>query len=60
MRWVKRVAWLAGVLLAAFGAWFAGYGYTDLAIKQPLQFSLKQGSSLRSAAHQMRAAGVFR
>lgn len=59
MRRFKRVAWLAGVLLAAFAAWFAGYGYTDLAIKQPLQFSLKHGSSLRSAGRQMQAAGVL-
>jgi len=59
MRRFKRVAWLAGVLLAAFAAWFTGYGYTDLAIDQPLQFSLKHGSSLRSAGRQMQAAGVL-
>ncbi len=55
----KRVLWLAGVLFAAFAAWFAGYGFTDLAIGEPLQFSLKHGSSLRGAAYQMQAAGVL-
>jgi UPF0755 protein len=59
MLWFKRVLWLAAVLLAAFAAWFAGYGFTDLAIDKPLQFSLKHGSSLRGAAHQMQAAGVL-
>ena len=56
---LKRAIWLAGVLLAAFAAWFVGYAFTDLAIGKPLQFSLKHGSSLRSAAHQMQAAGVL-
>ena len=39
MLWFKRVIWLAAVLLAAFAAWFAGYGYTEIAIGKPLQFS---------------------
>ncbi|MBI2223673.1 MAG: endolytic transglycosylase MltG, partial [Betaproteobacteria bacterium] len=60
MLWFKRVIWLAAVLLAAFAAWFVGYGFTDLAIDGPLQFGLKHGSSLRGAAHQMQAAGVIR
>ena len=60
MLWFKRVFWLAVVLLAAFAAWFVNYGFTDLAIGKPLQFSLKHGSSLRGAAHQMQAAGVLR
>jgi len=47
-------------LLAAFAAWFLGYGYTEIAIGKPLQFSLKHGSSLRGAAQQMQAAGVLR
>ncbi|MDP2706179.1 MAG: endolytic transglycosylase MltG [Burkholderiales bacterium] len=59
MLWFKRILWLAGVLLAAFAAWFVGYGFTDLAIGQPLQFSLKHGSSLRGATRQMQAAGVI-
>jgi len=60
MRWFRRVAWLGGALLAAFAAWFAGYGYTEIAIGKPLQFSLKHGSSLRGATHQIQAAGVLR
>lgn len=60
MLWFKRVLWLAGVLLAAFAAWFVGYGYTEIAIGKPLQFSLKHGSSLRGAAQQMQTAGALR
>ena len=58
-RWLKRILWLGVMLLAACAAWFVGYGFTDLAIGKPLQFSVKHGSSLRSAAHQMQAAGVI-
>ena len=58
-RWLKRILWLGVMLLAACAAWFVGYGFTDLAIGKPLQFSLKHGSSLRSAARQMQAAGVL-
>jgi len=57
--WLKRALWVAGALLAAFAAWFVGYGFSDLAIDKPLQFSLKHGSSLRGAARQMQAAGVI-
>jgi len=60
MIWFRRAVWLAVVLLAAFAAWFLGYGYTEIAIGKPLQFSLKHGSSLRSAAQQMQAAGALR
>lgn len=59
-RWLKRILWLAVMLLAACAAWFVGYGFTDLAIGKPLQFSVKHGSSLRSAARQMHEAGVLR
>ena len=58
-RWLRRMLWLGVMLLAACAAWFVGYGCTDLAIGKPLQFSLKHGSSLRGAAHQMQAAGVI-
>jgi UPF0755 protein len=58
-RWLKRILWLGVMLLAACAAWFVGYGFTDLAIGKPLQFSVKHGSSLRSAARQMQAAGVI-
>jgi len=60
MLWFKRAFWLGVVLLTAFATWFVNYGFTDLAIGKPLQFSLKHGSSLRSAARQMQAAGVLR
>lgn len=59
MLWLKRASWLGGALLAVFAAWFVGYGYTEIAIGKPLQFSLKHGSSLRGATHQMQAAGVI-
>lgn len=57
--WLKRLLWLGAMLPAAFAVWLAGYGYSDLALSQPLQFNLKQGSSLRSASRQMQAAGVL-
>lgn len=48
------------VILAFCGA-FAIYATTDLpAASLPIQFSLPQGSSLRSAAQQMERAGVLR
>jgi UPF0755 protein len=58
-RFLKRVFWLSAMIIVAFVAWLAGYGRTDMAIQTPLQFSLKQGSSLRGAARQMHAAGVL-
>lgn len=57
--WLKRLLWLSAMLSAAFAVWLAGYGFSDLAFSKPLQFSLKQGSSLRSASRQMQAAGVL-
>ena len=60
MLWFRRVIWLGGALLAAFAAWFLVYGYTEITIGKPLQFSLKHGSSLRGAAQQMQAAGALR
>src|SRR5450759_5674246 len=59
-RWLKRLLGLGVMLFAACAAWFVGYGFTDLAIGKPLQFSVKHGSSLRSAARQMHEAGVLR
>jgi UPF0755 protein len=58
-RWLQRALWLAVTLLAVSAAWLLGYGYADLEIGNTLQFSLKQGSSLRSAARQMQTAGVL-
>lgn len=58
-RWLKRALWACVLLAAAFAAWLIGFGWTDLSIQTPLQFSLKQGSSLRSVARQLQAAGVI-
>ncbi len=58
-RCLKRTLWLTSALCVLCTAWFAAYTYTDLGIDRPLQFSLKQGSGLRSAVRQMQAAGVL-
>ncbi len=59
-RWVKRLLWISAWLVAAVGAWLAVYGWSEMPLATPLQFSLKQGSSLRSAARQMQQFGVLR
>jgi UPF0755 protein len=63
--WTERLlrtafgAVLAGVILASGG--FAWYAVTELpASLLPLQFNIQPGSSLRSAARQMKRAGVLR
>jgi len=58
-RWFKRLLWMCVLLLAAFAAWLAVYGNSEIMVAKPLQFSLRQGSSLRSAARQMQDAGVL-
>ena len=58
-RFLKRVFWVGALIVVAFAAWLVGYGRSDLTIATPAQFSLKQGSSLRSAARQMQDAGVL-
>ena len=58
-RWLKRLFWLGALLIAAFVAWVVVYGGYETQFATPLQFSLKQGSGLRSAARQMQAAGVL-
>ncbi len=58
-RCLKKLAWLSVALVAAFAAWLMGYGWLSAASSAPQQFSLKQGSSLRSAARQMTEAGVI-
>jgi len=58
-RWLRRVLWLCVITVGASAAWLISYGYSDLAVAKPLQFSLRQGSTLRSAARQMQAAGVL-
>jgi UPF0755 protein len=59
-RFFTRLLWLGAALAVAFGAWLAGYGWLDTTMPAPLQFSLKEGSSLRSAARQMNEAGVLK
>jgi UPF0755 protein len=57
MRYLLR---LGLMLTAAFAAWFAFYAFTDIKPDRlPLQFNLKQGSSLRGTIHQMQKAGVI-
>jgi UPF0755 protein len=59
-RWLARILLL--MLAAGLGSlsWFAHYVYTDLKPAQlPVQFDLKAGSSLKSAAQQMAEAGVL-
>jgi UPF0755 protein len=58
-RWLKRALWLCVLAAVASAAWLIGYGYSEIAVAEPLQFSLRHGSSLRSAARQMQAAGVL-
>jgi UPF0755 protein len=60
----KRWLWFLVMLPVACGAvaagWLAYYAYSPLEKAQtPLQFSLKAGSSLKSAAQQMANAGVL-
>ena len=49
------------LLLAVAGAaaWLAGSCFVPLDIGAPVQFSVKEGSGLRSAARQLQAAGVL-
>jgi UPF0755 protein len=57
-RFFKRVLWLSAALVLAFGVWLVSYGWLETTVATPVQFSLKQGSSLRSAARQMQEAHV--
>ena len=59
LKTIKRVLWGGALAGIGFGVWYGSYVFSDLAIRSPLQFSLKQGSSLRSVARQMQAAGVL-
>jgi len=58
-RWLKRALWLGVMLIAAFAAWLINYASSDMPLATSLQFSLKQGSSLRGATRQMHDAGVL-
>lgn len=62
---MRRRVKYGGIALALLGAflvlWCVRYPLHDLPLKSsPLQFSIKSGSSLRSAAQQMVEAGVLR
>src|SRR5690349_15892315 len=63
-KWVEaflRVVFvLATVGSIGFCCAFAYYATSEMAATVPLQFSLKNGSGLRSAANQMERAGVLR
>jgi len=58
---MMRYLWRLGLALtAAVAVWFAFYAFTDIKPDHlPLQFDLKQGSSLRGTIHQMQKAGVI-
>jgi UPF0755 protein len=61
IRLLKRIFGLAMMLAALAGCWFIYYATGDIALREsPLQFNLKSGSSLRSAARQMTGAGALR
>ena len=58
-RWLIRIL-VAGVVLAVLSiGWLLIYATSDLPVKPPVQFSLKHGSSLRSSARQLQAAGII-
>src|SRR4051812_44542904 len=58
-RFARRVLWLTVGLAIVFSAWLFGYGWIETSVPTPMQFTLKQGSSLRSAARQMQDAHVI-
>ena len=59
-RWLTLFLLLPLACIAFAAAGLAFYAYSPLnPVQSPLQFSLKQGSSLRSAAQQMADAGVL-
>lgn len=57
---LKSLLLITAAGLFAAAAWIALYAYTEFRPAQlPMQFDLKTGSSLKSAAQQMAAAGVL-
>jgi UPF0755 protein len=59
-RWPLSLAFVLGAAAAAVVLWFLAYALSPLhAGTAPIQFSLKAGSSLKSAAQQMAAAGLL-
>jgi UPF0755 protein len=60
LRRLRSLFVIALVLVALPAGLFAYYAFTSVPLKEsPLQFSLKAGSSLRSAARQMTEAGAL-
>lgn len=60
MRLISRLLGLAVFLMLLGAGAMVYYAYTPLSLaKLPYEFSLKQGSSLKSAARQMQDAGVL-
>lgn len=60
-RQIKYVSVALAVLFAFAAAWCIHYALDELPLKaSPVQFSIKPGSSLRSASQQMVEAGVLR
>lgn len=61
VRLAKRLLVVAFAAGLAVAAWLAYWAMSSLSLQQtPLEFSVKSGSSLRSAARQMTEAGVLR
>ena len=58
-RLLMRLVALAVLGVAAAGAWLYAYGHHETDVSPALQFTLKQGSSLRGAARQMNEAGAL-
>jgi UPF0755 protein len=58
--WLKRLAAVFGVIALIGASWIAAYAFIPGdPPRTPLQFDLKTGSSLKSAAKQMNEAGVL-
>ena len=57
----KGTRWWLLIFMATAGVcgWLIAANFLAIDIVQPVQFSLKQGSGLRSAARQLQASGVL-
>jgi UPF0755 protein len=57
--WIKRLFILALSLSAGFTAWMGWFAFSPLTLHaDPVDFSVKSGSGLRSAARQIAASGI--
>jgi UPF0755 protein len=59
-KWLKRsILWAVGLALAAFG-WLAFFAFTTLSLpRQPFDFELAAGSSLKAVSRQLAVAGLL-